>query len=125
MLEVLLWQPFIVSADRRSKDSPKAISEHFQLRAIKLGEKEGIPERYYGDTDKMTSKPTVVRRVMEDLCCTELPACAGSKLAEVVMDCLRCLDNGGNEQRETADENLESGFRYIGDVLVALGGVSI
>jgi hypothetical protein len=125
MLEVLLWQPFIVSENPGSKDSPKAVSEHFQLCAIRLGEIEGIPERYFGDTRKMTSKPAVVRRVMEELCRRELPPYAGSKLAKIVMDCLCCLDNGVNEQKETADEKLESGFRYIGDVLVALGGVSI
>jgi hypothetical protein len=118
MLEVLLWQPFVVSSGPSSRDSPKAVSEAFQRRAIKLGE---VPERYFGDTQKMTSKPSAVRRVMIDLCQTELPASAGSKLTKVVMDCLN-----DEETRDASDENdLESGFSYIGDVLVSLGSVAI
>jgi hypothetical protein len=127
MLEVLLWQPFVVSSNPSSKDSPKAVSEVFQRRAIKLGEDRGVPERYFGDTQKMTSKPSAVRRVMVDLCQTELPARAGSKLTKVVMDCLCCLnDEETKDAQHTSDENdLESGFSYIGDVLVSLSSVAI
>ncbi|KAF1828133.1 hypothetical protein BDW02DRAFT_575118 [Decorospora gaudefroyi] len=126
MLEVLLWQPFIVSSDLRSKDSPKAISEHFQTRAIELGLDRGIDKRYFGDTRKMTSKPSVVCRVMVDLCRTELPACVGNKLSEVVLNCLCCLDDEAKDEKDASDDDtLVSGLSYIGDVLVALGTISI
>jgi hypothetical protein len=126
MLEILLWQPFIVSSDLRSKDSPKAISEQFQTRAIELGPERGVDRRYLGDTRKMTTKPTAVRRVMVDLCRTELPANVGNKLSELVMNCLCCLDaEVKDEDNESDDDTLVSGLSYIKDVLVALGTISI
>jgi serine/threonine protein kinase len=126
MLEMLLWQPFIVKSNPEAEDSPKAISEHFQRRAISLGADQGIPERYFGDSRTMTKKPAVVRRVMVDWCRTELPACAGNKLKQVVMDCLCCLDaNGGTGPEASEINDLESGLDYIGDVVVALNSVSV
>lgn len=91
ILEILLWPSLIIRSDLRNEDWPKATSDLFQRRAIELGD---MPERYFGDSRKMTSKPTVVRKIIMDLCRTELPACAGNKLAKVVMDCLCCLDGG-------------------------------
>jgi hypothetical protein len=126
MLEILLWQPFIVSSDLRSKDSPKAISEQFQTRAIELGPERGVDRRYLGDTRKMTTKPTAVRRVMVDLCRTEPPANVGNKLSKLVMNCLCCLDaEVKDEDNESDDDTLVSGLSYIKDVLVALGTISI
>jgi len=127
MLEILLWKPLVVSSNPNLENSPKEISEHFQKRAIKLGPDQGVPERYFGDTQKMTGKPSVVDRVMTDLCRTEVPACAGNKLTGVVMRCLCGLDSdqATPERQSGTDENLESGLSYVGDVVVALGGVSI
>ena len=126
MLEILLWKPLIIRSDPRIENSPKAISELFQRRAIELGEDQGVPGRYFGDTQKMTSRPTVVRRVIVDLCRTELPVSAGSKLTNVVMDSLCCLDaEAGAGSDAGKKDDLESGLDYIRDVLVVLGGVSV
>ena len=127
MLEILLWKPLVVSSDPNLENSPKVISEHLQKRAIQLGPDQGVPERYFGDTQKMTGKPSVVGRVMTDLCRTEVPACAGNKLTGVVMRCLCGLDSdeATPERQSGTDENLESGLSYVGDVVVTLGSVSI
>jgi hypothetical protein len=123
MFEVLLWKPLIVRSMPGIENSPKAISELFQRRAIELGEEQGVPERYFGDTRKMMSRPTVVRRVIVDLCRSDLPACAGSKLTKVIMDSLCCLDTEADTKLEIND--LESGLDFIRDVVVILNNISI
>jgi hypothetical protein len=127
MLEILLWQPLVVGSSSDVANSPKEISEHFQNRAIALGDEKGVPARYFANTQKMTSKPSVVQRVLLDLCRTEVPVCAGSKLTGLVNDCLRCLENSeaSPEQQNDADEDLESGLNYVEDVLVVLSSICI
>lgn len=125
MLEILLWKPLVVSSDPNAEDSPKQISEHYQERAIALGD-QGVPAKYRGNTRAMTGKPSVVRRVMTDLCRTEVPACAGNKLTEVIMRCLGCLDDATTSAVQTSsDDDLESGLNYVPDVVVALSSISI
>lgn len=127
MLEILLWEAFVVDVKNSNGSNERRIADHFQARAIALGEEHGAPERYLGDTGRMTAKPRVVRNVMLDLCRTELPALVGSKLTEIVERCLCCLNERPETDQERGSdvEDLQSGLDYIGDVIVALDGISI
>jgi hypothetical protein len=100
-LELFLWTPFIERADRQTLDSPVKICQTFEARALALGEGNGgVAARYAGNTEKLTSRPTVIRNVWADIASHELAA-IDPAISQIVLSCV-------DGQFATAAEVLEA-----------------
>ncbi|KAM3418107.1 hypothetical protein BST61_g6312 [Cercospora zeina] len=89
ILQVLLWKPFIVE----TAGLPDRICDMFENYGLARGEHDentGLPERYRGDTAKLTSRPWATKETWRDMAAGELKDQALTRLVT------RCLD--GDEQ---------------------------
>ncbi|KAH8152298.1 uncharacterized protein LAJ45_03725 [Morchella importuna] len=116
MLEVLLWKTFM-----DQKNGVYHISQLYQERALHLGL---VQPDFFGNTQAMTKIPRNVQKILIDIARTELPAAAGDKMTELVVNCLTCLEDGfggqfiipeGEEDEEEENHNIR--LRYMLDVL--------
>jgi len=89
LLELFLWVPFVERVDKTDLNSPLKISQLFEGRALSLGEANGgAPSRYRGDTEKLTSYPSVIQNVWVDIATHELAAIHPG-LSLIILECLR------------------------------------
>ncbi|WPB05711.1 uncharacterized protein RHO25_010365 [Cercospora beticola] len=89
ILQVLLWQPFIVE----TADVTDRICDLFETYGLARGDEDGItdlPERYRSITAKLISKPWATKEIWRDIAAGELQSRALTRLVT------RCLD--GDEQ---------------------------
>lgn len=72
MLEVLLWKPFVLTADP-SSPSPNQICDLYSKTALRIGEGNGgLPQRYEGDPVKLTSRPRATHSIWCEIARSEL-----------------------------------------------------
>ena len=84
MLEILLWKPFVV--ERRSTAARLEVCELFEQYGFARKEQDGgLPERYRGDSLKMTSRPWITITIWKDIANAKL---ASYDLAQLVLRCL-------------------------------------
>jgi serine/threonine protein kinase len=86
MLEVLLWRPFVV-VERGGAAEALKVCGLFEQYGFAHAEKDsGLPERYRGDSVKMTSRPWITKTIWENIANAEL---ANPDLAQLVLQCLQ------------------------------------
>jgi serine/threonine protein kinase len=86
MLEILLWRPFVVVAGEDAAEALK-VCELFDQYGFAREEKDGgLPERYRGDSEKMTRQPWITKTIWEDIANAEL---VNPDLAQLVLQCLQ------------------------------------
>jgi serine/threonine protein kinase len=86
MLEILLWRPFVV-VERDGAAETLRICELFEQYGFAREENNGgLPERYRGDSVKVTSRPWTTKAIWEDIANAEL---ADPDLAQLVLQCLQ------------------------------------
>ena len=86
ILEVLLWKPFVRSASTTAARPEYVVCDLFESYGLARGEHNGgLPQRYRGDTVKLTSRPWVTKTIWLDIACMEL---GDYELAQIVLSCL-------------------------------------
>jgi len=80
MLEVLLWTPFVVT------DMELKVRDLFQQYGFARKEIDGgLPERFRGDSTKMTSRPWITKTIWQDIAAAEF---GNPDLAQLISQCL-------------------------------------
>jgi hypothetical protein len=88
LLELFLWIPFVRCDDYKDSKAPLRICDIFERRALEMGEGNGgLPQRYSGDTEKLTGRPEVTRHVWINIATNEL-AKESIELSNIVLGCL-------------------------------------
>jgi hypothetical protein len=86
MLEILLWIPFVVT-DTLSPVKDLKVCDLFQQFGFARKETDGgLPERFYGDSAKMTSRPWITKTIWQDVADAKL---GNPDLAQLISQCLR------------------------------------
>lgn len=86
ILEILLWKPFVV-AERGGPAETLKVCQLFEQYGFAREEKDGgLPERYRGDSVKMTSRPWITKAIWEDIASAKLD---NPDLAQLVLQCLQ------------------------------------
>ena len=83
MLEVLLWEPFIIDENK--------ICALFEWTGLMLGEEQGgLPGRYAGKAEKLASRPNATCAVWRAIASQELVKRndSNSQLSQLILDCL-------------------------------------
>lgn len=119
MLEILLWQPFVEETDDGTE-----LSALYRERAVTLDPNK---EDHIDNSDRLTKNPKDVQAVLVDIAMRDLPAFAGDKVSDLVVNCLTCLENGFDGQynvkgpgQDEPIRHVETGLNYILDVLKVL-----
>ena len=120
MLETLLWTPFIthttttarttslyipfISQSTASTGSTVLrIGDMFERRALRLGEANGgLPDRYAGDSVKLTCRPNATKNVLKSLT-TENLSQTNQEASKVVSKCLEGQFNSAAEVLQAID----------------------
>lgn len=101
MLEVLLWKPFIIEESAAGQVVQLRICDLFVKYGFLRRENDGgLPERYQGDSARMTSRPWITQTIWQDIAKAEL---GNSELTKLV---LKCLD-GGFKTAEEVENRVE------------------
>lgn len=88
LLELFLWMPFIERVDRSVLTSAEKICQDFEARGLRIGEAGGgLPERYAGNTIKLTSRPASTRRIWLELASQELSS-LNDEVSVIIRKCI-------------------------------------
>ena len=115
LLEIGLWDPFIVVEDGRHR-----FSAAYERMAFRLG----CVRREEPAWESTLKKPNVVQQVMVGLAKNELPPRTGTVYADLVVDCLTCLE-GGFGDPEHLEDPVTAGMRFSDSILGVLCTISI
>jgi hypothetical protein len=86
ILEILLWKPFVVM-EGGSQTERLRVCELFERYGFARKEGDGgLPERYWGDSIRMTSRPPITMTIWQDIASAEL---ANADLVQLVLRCLQ------------------------------------
>jgi hypothetical protein len=117
MLEILLWTPFITQtvavaggmyipffSSNDDGETKLCIDSIFEDRALRLGEANGgLPDRYAGNSAKLTSRPEATRNVLKSLAAENL-AGANEEASNVVLKCLNCQFTSATDILQAMEE---------------------
>lgn len=122
MLETLLSHPLIQTIDGRVE-----ISAKFKARADALGfadKNRAVAPQGMSEPEIYTLDKNAVQEILKSLAETDLPAAVGTRLTDLIISCLSCLE-GGFEGVSFAGNDLEAGMNFIYLIKSVLELVSI
>lgn len=105
MLEILLWKPFIVQDDVAGQAGDLKICDLFQQYGFSRSEVDGgLPERYRGDSERMTRRPWITKTIWQSIANGEL---RNRSLTQLVLQCLDGSFDAAKEVETRVGELLE------------------
>ena len=121
MLEVLLWKPFVTSTAARMFE----FSQFFQESIGEYREAHPDTPINVSEGDPATADGWDIQTMLIFWAKTKLPAAAGDRLAEVVVCCLTCLEDGFEPEIFSSGNATETGLNFVKGVLSTLRTISI
>lgn len=86
LMEIILWMPFVQPSDSSDLASELRVAKVYEDEALGLGE-DVIPQRYAGDSQRLTKFPTVIRDVWLIIARRDVAA-VNQDLGRIVLGCL-------------------------------------
>lgn len=119
MLEILTWTPLLVEPEEGLEIDRPALS--LSPSYIQAYKQLGHASQDEDDVQVLTKFPTKIQETLIEMAKTLVPAAAGLKMSGMIVRCLKCLDDDGEEDYyiETKDRDKKAVSMHFVDGVLA------